>query len=195
VPRALRHRTSWLAYRSSWRLVSSPGSWSGMSGQLGAIVLLGYHVIEPGQQVAPLLRYGLHPVVGRDGVLKLAPLVSQLGRGQRIQGMFRLLDVYWVGGYGRLVLTGLARVLTGLRAPGGDWPDALFPLPTFPGRDSGLKGLGSHLQPAGPVRERQGRDAILCKGDGMPGKRDLDPEMSPLHFFGAEVRRRAKRRR
>jgi len=23
----------------------------------------------------------------------------------------------------------------------------------------------------------------------MPGKRDLDPEMSPLHFFGAEVRR------
>ena len=22
----------------------------------------------------------------------------------------------------------------------------------------------------------------------MPGKRDLDPEMSPLHFFGAEVR-------
>jgi hypothetical protein len=23
----------------------------------------------------------------------------------------------------------------------------------------------------------------------MPGKRDLDPEMSPLHFFGTEVRR------
>ena len=23
----------------------------------------------------------------------------------------------------------------------------------------------------------------------MPGKRDLDPEVSPLHFFGAEVRR------
>jgi transcriptional regulator with XRE-family HTH domain len=23
----------------------------------------------------------------------------------------------------------------------------------------------------------------------MPGKRDVDPEMSPLHFFGAEVRR------
>jgi Helix-turn-helix domain/Protein of unknown function (DUF4242) len=23
----------------------------------------------------------------------------------------------------------------------------------------------------------------------MPGKRDLNPEMSPLHFFGAEVRR------
>jgi hypothetical protein len=52
-----------------------------------------------------------------------------------------------------------------------------------------LKGLGSHLQPAGPVRERRGRDAISCKGDGVPGKRDLDPEMSPLHFFGAEVRR------
>ena len=23
----------------------------------------------------------------------------------------------------------------------------------------------------------------------MPGERDLDPEMSPLHFFGAEIRR------
>ena len=29
----------------------------------------------------------------------------------------------------------------------------------------------------------------------MPGKRDLDPEMSPLHFFGAEYDGRAKRRR
>jgi hypothetical protein len=29
----------------------------------------------------------------------------------------------------------------------------------------------------------------------MPGKRDLDPEMSPLHFFGPRYGGPAKRRR
>src|ERR1700758_1607049 len=67
--------------------------------------------------------------------------------------------------------------------------DCARPIFTFSGRDYRLKGLGSHLQPAGPVRERRGRDASSCKGDGMPGKRGLDPGASPLHFFGAEVRR------
>src|SRR5579859_1665368 len=100
APRVLRHRASWLAYRSSWRPVSRPGSRSGMGGQPGPVVLLGDHVIEPGLQVAPRLRYGIHPVAGRDRVLQLAAMAAQLGGGERVQGMFRLCDACWVDGHG-----------------------------------------------------------------------------------------------
>jgi hypothetical protein len=68
-------------------------------------------------------------------------------------------------------------------------PDARFPLPKIAGQDYDLKGLGGYLQPAGPMRQLAGLAAIPRKGDGMAGKRDLDPGASPLHFFGAEVRR------
>src|SRR5580693_1156155 len=100
VPRAFRHRASWLAYRSSWRVESWLGSRSGMGGQPDSVVLLGDHVIEPGLQVAPRPRYRVPPVAVRDGVFQLAAVAAQLGRGQRIKGMFRLCDGCWVGGHG-----------------------------------------------------------------------------------------------
>src|SRR5580700_6072566 len=84
-----------------------------MGSQPGAVVLLGYHVIEPGLQVAPRLWYGIHPVVVRDGFFQLATLVAQFGRGERVQGMFRRLDGCWVGGHGRLVLTASGTGLDG----------------------------------------------------------------------------------
>jgi hypothetical protein len=78
----------------------SAGSWSGTGGQPGPVVLLGDHIIEPGLQVAPRRRHGVHPVAGRDSEFQLAALVAQLGRGERVQGMFRLFDGWRVGGHG-----------------------------------------------------------------------------------------------
>jgi len=88
------------------------------------------------------------------------------------------------GCLGRSTVTGSVVINEVPKSMGGG-----FPLPKIAGQDYGLKGLGGYLQPAGPMRQLAGLAAIPRKGDGMAGKRDLDPGASPLHFFGAEVRR------
>jgi hypothetical protein len=54
-----------------------------------ARILFGRNGVEGGLQVIPYCRYGCLLVEERDRVLELAAEVTQLERGQRVQGVFR----------------------------------------------------------------------------------------------------------
>ena len=62
------------------------------TGQPRALVLLGQHLIQPGLQLTTGRRHGVLPVEERDGLLKVTAEVPQLERGQRMQGMLRLVN-------------------------------------------------------------------------------------------------------
>lgn len=61
-------------------------------GEPGAGFLFGGDGVEGGLQVTPYRRHRVLPVEERDRVLELAAEVAQLERGQRVQGMLRLID-------------------------------------------------------------------------------------------------------
>jgi hypothetical protein len=78
-------------------------------GEPGAGFLFGGDGVEGGLQVTPYRRHRVLPVEERDRVLELAAEVAQLERGQRVQGMLRLIDgwgvVVVVVGIGNCFLT------------------------------------------------------------------------------------------
>jgi hypothetical protein len=57
----------------------------------GAVVLFGLHVTEPAAQIGQHRGCGVVLVVVRDRVLKLAAVAAQLERGERVQGVVRLV--------------------------------------------------------------------------------------------------------
>src|ERR1039457_1763864 len=63
-----------------------PGS---VTGELVAVVLLGYHAVKSGLQAGPYRRYGVLGAEERDGVFELAAVVAELECGQCVQGMLR----------------------------------------------------------------------------------------------------------
>src|SRR5712692_3297943 len=77
-------------------VVSAVTSSSGMGDRPGAVFLLGYHLIQPGLEIIPRGWYGIHGVKECDSALKPTAVVAQLKRRERVQGVLRLFDSFWL---------------------------------------------------------------------------------------------------